>query len=125
MAEDLGAAVKRRAVALRDLLNGQAGIPTSLDPGSVQVPGAWVSVRTFTPTTMTAWTVRFHIFLIAGNVGTVEALDKLGDLLTKALTVIEPDEPIQVTSTSLPHTPSQLLPAYLLTVDELVEADEE
>lgn len=123
----LGRAVRDRAVALRAALAG-AGIPATLEPDQVQPDGgAWVSMRTISPLTMDeGYAVRFHVYLIAPSVGALEAMDVLGDLLDKALTVIEPDEPINTaTSLTLPHTPSQPLPAYLLVVDELVDAKKE
>lgn len=122
----IGRAVRDRAVALRAALAG-AGVPATLEPADVQTEGAWVSMRTITPLTMDeGYSVRFHVYLVAPGVGALEALDVLGGLLTRALTVIEPDEPINTaTALTLPHTPNQPLPAYLLVVDELVDASEE
>lgn len=120
----LGAAIKARAVQLRNTLAG-AGIPADLDGGSVDPPGAWVRVVTAEPATVTGWTVRFHVWLIAPAVSVIEAWDLLAPLLDKALTVVDPDEPINTaTAVSLPHTPTQPLPAFLLVVDELVEPEE-
>lgn len=120
----LSRAVKARAVQLRDSLAG-AGCPASLDPGSLNPPGAWVRVRTITPETLTAWVVRFDVYLIVGDASTLQAMDGLGELLDAALTVVEPDEPIKyAASVVLPHGP-QPLPAVHLTVDELVEPQED
>lgn len=118
----IGTAARDRAVALRDAING-AGVPSSLDPATVQVPGAWISVRTLDQLTLgDTWSVRFHVYLVAPAVGALEAWDILAGLLDKALTVVEPDETINTaTSVALPHTPTQPLPAFQLVVDELVE----
>lgn len=119
-----GTAAKDRAVALRSALAG-AGIPTTLEPGDVQVPGAWVSVRSMEPLTLDdAWTVRFHVYLVAPAVGALEAWDHLSKMLDRALTVLSPDEAVNTaTSVTLPHTPSQALPAFLLVVDEAVDVN--
>lgn len=126
MPADLGRAVRDRAVGLRAVLAG-AGIPTSLEPDQVQSEkgGAWVSMRTITAETMEGYLVRFHVYLVAPAVGVLQAMDILGGLLTKALTVIEPDEPINTaTSITLPHSPTTPLPAYLLVVDEMVDPND-
>lgn len=124
----IGTAAKDRAISLRNALAG-AGISASLDPDTVDVGnggGAWVRIPTMEPLTLAgAWTVRFQVYLVAPAVGALEAWDVLSQLLDRALTVIEPDEPVNTaTSVVLPHTPNQPLPAFLLTVDELVETEE-
>jgi hypothetical protein len=117
-----GTAAKDRAVTLRNALAG-AGISASLEPGDVEPPGAWVRVQSMTMVTLAdVWSVRFQVYLVAPDVGALEAWDVLSGLLDRALTVIEPDEPVNTaTSVVLPHTPNQPLPAFLLVVDELVE----
>jgi len=122
----LGRAVRDLAVALRAELAG-AGIPTDLDPGAVPVPGAWLSIRQVTPLTLgEGWEVRFHLYLVVPDAGALEAWDGLSGLLDKALTVVEPDEPINTsTAITLPHTPTQPLPAVLIVVDQLVDAEED
>lgn len=120
-----GTAAKDRAIALRAALAG-AGIPTSLDPGQVDVGdkgGAWVRIQSMDVVTLgDVWQVRFQVHLIAPDVGAMEAWDLLSVLLDKALTVVEPDEAVNTAaSVLLPHTPNQPLPAFVLVVDELVE----
>ena len=121
----LGAAAKAAALQLRSALAGEAGIPASLDPDSVQVPGAWIRVQRVTPTTLGGGaTVRLQVHLLAPAVGTLEAWDLLSELLDKALTVIDPDEPVNTAANVvLPHTPTQPLPAFVLVVDELVDPE--
>lgn len=122
----LGAAVKAEAKRLRDALAG-AGVPTDLDPGSVPVPGAWVQIRSLTPISIDeGYTVRFHVHLVVPDAGALEAWDGLAELLDAALTVVDPDEPINTaTALTLPHTPSQPLPALLLVVDSNIDVDED
>lgn len=120
----LSRAVKDRAVQLRDELAG-AGCPASLDPATLNPPGAWVRVRTITAETLTAYAVRFDVFLIVPDGPALQNVDGLGTLLDAALTVMEPDEPINfATSVVLPHGP-QPLPAVHLIVDELVDTSQE
>ena len=118
----LGAKAKAKAVELRNALAG-AGVPSSLDPGAVNVPGAWVTVRTITPLTLSgAAQVRFDVYLIAPEGPALEAWDHLAKLLNAALDVVDPDEPIDTASrVVLPHTPTQPLPAFRLVVDELID----
>ena len=120
-----GSAARDRLVSLRDALAG-AGIPTAVDPDQVDVSkrgGAWVrAVRMQAATLDDAWEVRYQVHLIAPDVGVLEAWDLLSALLDRALTVIDPDEPVNTAhSVTLPHTPNQPLPAFLLVVDELVD----
>lgn len=118
----LGEAIKATAKSLRDTLAG-AGVPASLNPGDVMTPGAWVQTRTATPETMTAWRVRFHVYLIAPDASAMEAWDVLSPMLDKALTVVDPDESINTaTSVVLPHGPTAL-PAIQLVIDELVDVE--
>lgn len=120
----LGPALKAKAYELRSALAG-AGVPATLEPGDVQEGGAWVQFVTVTPLTMDqGWTARFYVYLVAPAVDTVQAFDVLGEVLDKALTVLEPDEPITAPGITLPHTPNQILPAYRLVVDELIDAKE-
>jgi hypothetical protein len=116
-------AVKDRAVTLRNTLAG-AGVPATLEPGQVDPPGAWITMRTMERLTLAGgFSVRFHVYLIAPAVGVLEALDLLAPMLDRALTVFDPDEPVNLaTAVTLPHTPGQPLPAFLLVVDEIVEA---
>lgn len=120
----LGPALKARAYQLRSVL-AAAGIPATLEPGDVQEGGAWVQFVSVAALTMDeGYTARFHVYLIAPAVDTVQALDVLGDLLDKALSVLEPDEAITAPGLALPHSPNQVLPAYRLVVDELIDAKE-
>lgn len=118
----VGAQAKAKAKELRDELAG-AGVPASLDPDSVPVPGAWVSVRSIDPMTLSGGVlVRLHVHLIAPDGPALQAWDHLAGLLDLALDVVDPDEPINTAhSVLLPHTPTQPLPAFLLVVDELVD----
>lgn len=121
----LGAAIKARAKFLRDSLAG-AGIPTTLNPGEVNPPGCWVQISDITALTMDeGYSVRFLLHLAVPEASAIEAWDNLSDLLDKALTVVEPDEPMRPGGLVLPHTPTQALPSLVLTVDELVDAYEE
>jgi hypothetical protein len=120
-----GSAARDRLIALRAALAG-AGIPTAVDPDQVDVGkrgGAWVRALSMEAATIDdTWEVRYEVYLVAPAVGVLEAWDILSALLDRALTVIDPDEPVKTAvSVTLPHTPTQPLPAFLLVVDELVD----
>jgi hypothetical protein len=82
--------IRDELTRLRDALNG-AGVPTSLDPATVQVPGAWITPRTITDLTMGGHgTLTAHVWLIAPDVGVLEALDILNGLLELAVPIAGP-----------------------------------
>lgn len=128
MATGLGQLIRDEAVDLRDLLAGQGGLPTSLEPSQVQLPGAWVSFAQASPETMSAYALRFHVFLIVpAYESQLQTMDALAGLLAKALEVIEPedDQPITATTVTLPTYPATPMPAYRLVVDVLAEPESE
>lgn len=116
----LGAAIRPALTGLRDELAG-AGIPASLNPGEVRTPGAWVTARDIPLDSLTLaghGSLRARIWLVAPDVGALQAWDVLGELLDQALTVIGPDSDIALNQAiTLPHTPSTPLPAFRLDVD--------
>jgi hypothetical protein len=128
MATGLGQAIRDQAVGLRDLLNGQAGISTSLEPSQVQLPGAWVSFAQASAETMSGYALRFNVFLIVpAYESQLQVMDALAGLLAKALDVIEPedDQPITATAVTLPTNPATPMPAYRVVVDVLAEPESE
>ena len=128
MATGLGKLIRDEAVGLRDLLSGQAGIPTSLEPGQVQLPGAWVSFAQASPETMSGYSLRFNVYLIVPAYDSqLQTMDALAGLLAKVLEVIAPedDQPITATAVTLPTNPAVPMPAYRVVVDVLAEPDEE
>jgi hypothetical protein len=125
MATGLGKVIRDRAVQLRDALSG-GGIPTSLEAAQVQLPGAWVTFVSATPETMSGYRLRFHVYLIAPETGSsLATMDTLGELLPKALDVIEPDEDITAMTVTLPTAPATPMPAMRLVVDELADINED
>lgn len=128
MAGGLGQAIRDGAVQLRDVLAGPGGIPTSLEPAQVQVPGAWVSFAQASAETMSGYALRFNVFLIVGAAESqLQTMDALARLLARALDVVEPedDSPIIATTVTLPTNPATPLPAYRLVVDVLAEPESE
>lgn len=110
-------ATLRRA---RDQLAG-GGLPTSLEPAGTQVPGAWLSARSIVDETIGGGAqLRCYLYLLAGDVGVIEAHDILAGLLDIARTVLvdelADDEDISTAeAVALPDTSP--LPAYRVTVD--------
>lgn len=119
--------IRAALTVLRDQLAG-AGVPASLDPASVQVPGAlivpqWLDEMTFTG----AYRMVVYVYLVAPAVGVLEALDILSGLLDAATPVVEPSteegdrlETNQVVS--LPSNPGTPLPAFRLIAHLTLEA---
>lgn len=105
-----------------------AGVPASVEPGQVPVPGAWVQLQTIDGITLdgsligSAW-----VYLVAADTGTVPAHDVLGGLLDLVLdsdgvvvNIGEGDVVDTAQAVALPHTASPL-PAYRLTVDLTID----
>lgn len=114
--------IRDELTRLRDDLNG-AGVRASLDPATVQVPGAWVTPRTITDLTLGGYgTLTAHVWLIAPDVGTLEALDLLNGLLDAALPIVQPvtsegDSLDLGTSLILPANPNTALPAFRIITE--------
>jgi hypothetical protein len=81
--------------ALRDALVdtlSDAGVPATLDPGVIQVPGAWVSPRELQLLTLDGGRrARVHVWLVTADADEVTALDALEVLLDAALGVLAVD----------------------------------
>lgn len=99
---------------LADLLTA-AGVPATLDRADLRVPGAWVTPGLARPRTLAgAGQVDVSVLLVSKAAGDQVSLSVLADLLSKALTVIDPDEDVD-TSVVLPHN-NNALPAFRLVV---------
>lgn len=109
--------IRDALTVLRDALAG-GGVPASLDPATVQVPGAWITPQWIDELTMTgASRLVVYVYLIAPAVGTLEALDILGGLLDKAIPIVEPsteegDRLETNQALTLPANPGTALPAF-------------
>jgi hypothetical protein len=69
-----------------------AGVPTSVDPRNVNLPGGWLQRLTLTPDLLCGGgTLRLRVVLVAPDVGTEQALDILDDLLDAAWKVAQPN----------------------------------
>jgi hypothetical protein len=104
---------------LADLLTA-AGVPASLDRAKVNPRGAWITAETIGVTQLDgSGVLRAHVFLVAPTgADDLTKLTILAGLLSKALTVLTPDEDVDTSYTvSLPHTPSAAFPAFRLVTD--------
>jgi hypothetical protein len=114
---DIRSALQSVADALTD-----AGVPASIEPGQVAVPGAWVQARQVDQLRLDGGgNLQASVWLIAPDTGTGPALDTLADLLDVALAVLAVDvgdgEVIDTgQGVVLPHTATPL-PAFRLAVD--------
>ena len=90
----------------------------STDPAQVNVPGAWLALDEVRPRVMSGdHQLRCSLYLIAPDVDTLRALEQLGDLYDKTLTVLTPDGPTTTLGVVLPDSstplPALRVPIYL------------
>lgn len=115
---DYGARLVPALKGLCELL-ASAGVPASLDRSTMRVPGAWVRPDTVTATSLAGETgparSRVSVLLVAPQEGDAEALADLARLLSKALTVIDPDEDVDTSVLVTIRTNAH--PAFRLVVD--------
>lgn len=112
-----------------DTLNGISdaltaeGIRAAVDTRDLNAPCAWVTPNQATTGMYMCGSgeLRVDIYLISPDHGYVRSLETLESLLSKALEVIEPDEPVSLSeAVVLPDSPNPL-PAFLLTIKLPVE----
>lgn len=94
------------------------GIPAAIEPGEVPVPGAWVTGREATVTTLGGGgTVTAYVYLIAPDNGVLNAHKEL----TRLLGLVPADwlaGPVSLNEgVALPANPTAPLPAYRVPVD--------
>lgn len=98
----MAANLKRSLDAVVEALRS-AGIRASTDPRNLRLPGAWVTVHDITdPTLCGGLTIRADVCLITGDSGAPLNLDKLGQLLDAAVTVLTLDEPARPATVTPP-----------------------
>lgn len=113
--------IKTAVTDLVDALNG-AGIDAAADPQDLTPPGVWVQLESIDHNLLSGdVTVRLRLYLIAGDTGTLNALDTLSTLLRRVLRIVDPntDQPTTGESVYLPDNPSTPLPALRINIDTL------
>lgn len=93
------------------------GVPATVDPQLVQIPGAWVTVRRVSHDRLdgASFTIPFAVYLIAGDYDTPAVLDELGSMLELVSPYVEGDA--QAVQLVLPnHGPPSGMPALLVTL---------
>lgn len=99
--------------AVADTLTA-AGIPATVEPRDLQIPGAWVTLHdVIDPTLCGEYTVRARVCLIASDNGMTHELDALGRMLDLAYDAVTFDEAV----TPMTVTPPGMgpLPALVIT----------
>ena len=95
-----------------------AGVPASVEPSEVPVPGAWVTARTADIETLAGGgTLHAYVYLIAAENGIREAHKELGKLLALMPDTWVAGELSLNEGVALPANPSTPLPAYRVPVD--------
>lgn len=96
----------------------QLGIPASVEPAEVQVPGAWVTARTADVETLSGGgTLRTYVYLVALPHDFRSSYRELGRLLALMPTEWVAGELSLNEAVALPATPNEPLPAYRVPVD--------
>lgn len=92
-----------------------AGVAAGTDIRNLNPPCAWVTVHdVINPVLCGEYEVRADVCLIAGDAGSAQSLDALGDLLDKSLTVLSLDDPGRPMTVTPPGVGAPL-PALVIT----------
>lgn len=84
-----------------ELTNG--GLPATMDPADLNLPGAWVSVDGLTPETLGGYSVRVTVYLIVADVDPRRALERLGDMFDLCVNLgLLPAEEAGATTVAMP-----------------------
>lgn len=78
--------------ALRSIADklAAAGIPATVDPTAIRLPGAWVAIDRIDPEVMgTTIAIDVAVYLTCADRGTTRALDALSDMLDTVLSEID------------------------------------
>lgn len=94
------------------------GVPASVEPSEVQVPGAWVTARTAVIETLAGGgTLHAYVYLIAPDNGIRQSHEELGRLLARMPDTWVAGELSLNEGVALPANPNTPLPAYRVPVD--------
>ncbi|WP_069160078.1 hypothetical protein [Nocardia altamirensis] len=96
----------------------RAGVRAGVDPRDLNPPCAWVTGRSIAHDLLGGGgTVTADVYLIAPDTGAAQALWALSGMLTKALTVLEPDGDTSLSERVTLPGGGGPLPAFRLTLD--------
>lgn len=111
---DIPAAMESLVDTLRD-----AGLSATPNNQGLNPPCAFVHPGPINSSTLgDGYVMTAQVTLIARNSSQAGNLKALGELLTKALTVLEPDGPIVTDATAqIGNDPSKLLPAFTFPIN--------
>jgi hypothetical protein len=94
-----------------------AGVPATLEPEDVSLPGAWVTLESFETRTLKGTPrITAAVYLIAENKDHRRALEALRDLYNSTRTVLRPDGPVVSQGVILPGAPTEAMPALRVPV---------
>lgn len=107
---------------LVDML-GAADVQSSVDPATLNLPGAWLALDEVRPANLAGHhQLRCRLFLICPDTDPMRAGELLGELLTKVTTVLSPDGPVVTQGVVMPGDPTPLpalsVPVFLYTTGE-------
>ncbi|WP_024794196.1 hypothetical protein [Tomitella biformata] len=95
-----------------------AGLSATAEPADLNPPCAWVAVDKVEHSLLCGGgVVRVRIYLIAPDVGTMQAHRTLSEMLDKALTVIDPDQDTVLDEGIRLPAGGGPLPAYMVTAE--------
>jgi hypothetical protein len=109
---DILGALEGVAQVLRD-----AGVRASVDPQNLNPPCAWVSTSKYAVEYLCGEGIlTVDIYLITINNGVPQAIKSLQSMLTRALTVLEPEGDVSLAESVSLASGGDGLPAYKITI---------
>lgn len=104
---------------LLDLL-AAADVAASMDPATLNLPGAWLALDTVAAATMAGQLrLECRLFLVSPDTDPRRAIGHLGTLHAKVLQVLTPDGPVVTQGVVMPGDPTPLpalsVPVHLFT----------
>lgn len=104
-------------------LLGSVDVEASMDPGELNLPGAWLAVDEVRRANMAGQLeLRCRLFLISPDTDPLRAVELLGDLYNKVTSVLSPDGPVVTQGVVMPDNPTPLpalsVPVYLYTTGD-------
>lgn len=109
---NLGSALEQLAAELT-----AAGVPTTVDPGAIVIPGAWLTLRHIHDWRLDgSGTARLMLYLVAGDYPTPATLDELGELLAKVADYTV-EGMVEAVTLAMPNYSAAGLPALAVPIE--------
>lgn len=103
-----------------------AGVKTTVDPGAIVIPGAWLTLRHVHDFRLDgSGTARLMLYLVAGDYPTPATLDELGQLLALVADWTT-DGMVEAVTLAMPNYSAAGLPALAVPIEvEILDTESE